>query len=104
MNIPIITLEAVSLTISIFLAYLALRMLNMLQVLTLRGGKISKSWTYILTGYLSISVGLTALILQNILALSFLHITGTTTMTLGGAFITIGIYHEYRIWKSTLSK
>jgi membrane protein YdbS with pleckstrin-like domain len=76
----------------------------MFKAITLRGGKVSRSWTYLLVGYISLALGLTAFMVQHFLTLHFLPLIGSAIMTAGGVLFIIGIYHEYRIWKNTLSK
>ena len=102
MDLATLILEVFSFIISIILACLALKMLIMFRAINLRGGKVSRSWYYMLVGYISLALGLTAFMVQHFLTLHFLRLIGSAIMTAGGVLFIICIYHEYRIWKSTL--
>ena len=101
MEIYQITVNIVSLLISIGLVYFAVKLLSIF-----RGGKMGKPWIYISSGALALAMSSSIFAAYRLLDIktSFIRAIGAFIMMVGGLLILIGMYYESSIWGRNLKE
>lgn len=93
-----IAVNVVSLLINIGLVYFGVRLL-----LIFRGGKMEKSWFYIVAGAFCLALGSSIFSAYYILGLPvFVHPLGGLASMVGGAFILVGLWKEFKNWSGAM--
>lgn len=87
--------DILALVVNAFLVYYTSRLLFIF-----RGGKKGKSWMYILTGILMVTIGSCVFVLRHLLGVegNVIRPLGGVFMLIGGILMLIGVYLEYKMW------